>query len=282
MSAAFSAIARHLHQRLGRYLNKNAPAAAGAPGEASSSGHNAETEALASVLNGLGRRDTLEPLLMLEAFLSSGEHLTTEAFSEYLTEKGFDCSNEKAAEVLELFLAAGFAVKHHAEGGRTLYEHTRPGLHHDHIICSGCGRTSEFNRPDVDGLIEKIACDESYCHLDHKLVVYGLCADCRRRRRFGLPLAETAPGESVMVVGYNGPDDLRRRLSDLGFRKGARLKILGEQAGSVIVLLDGCRLALSGEMAAGVVVKASGREQCRAGGPPIPHHHHHHHRHKKH
>ncbi|MDL2260073.1 FeoA domain-containing protein [Deltaproteobacteria bacterium OttesenSCG-928-K17] len=277
MSAAFATIARRLHNRLGQYLDKTSAGEGGlkaGPGL----GQAAETEALASVLNGLGRNDTLVPLLMLEAFLSSGEHLTAEGFSDYLRQKEIDCTPEKAAEILELFNSAGFALKHHAADGSVLYEHTRPGLHHDHIICSGCGKTAEFNRPDVDGLIATIAHDEDFCHLDHQLVVYALCPECRRRRRAGLPLTEITAGERVVVAAIEGPDDFRRRLADLGFRKGAGLRVLGGQSGSVIVLLDGCRLALGPDMASGIMVRATGHEYHHHGG----HGHHHCPHHKRH
>ena len=276
MSAALTRMAQKLHRRLGNYLNRCG--CQGLPdGTAKTAAYADEAEALATLLTGLGHRNTVEPLLMLEVFLSSGEHLTAADFVRLLGERGHEVNEEKAAGTLELFRSLGFAVKNYAEDGRVLYEHIRPGLHHDHIICSGCGRTVEFNRPDVDGLIEKIACDENFCHLDHRLVIYGLCPTCRRRRHDGLPLAETSVGETVVVVDFQGPDDLKHRLRDLGLRRGIRLKVLGEQSGSTIVLFEGCRLAMGPEMAAGLIVRATGRHNScpgPGGGFHLPHHHH--------
>lgn len=223
-----------------------------------------EAEALSAVLSALGHPNSEEHLFMLEAFLASGEHLSAEAFSRILRDRGRDLPPEKAASALELFRALGLAEKHFADDGQAMYEHTRPGLHHDHIVCGSCGRTTEFNRPDVDGLIEKIACEEDYCHLHHQLVIYGLCPECRRRRAEGLPLADTTAGEIVVVVGFEGPEETRRQLGDLGLRRGGRLKVLGEQSGAVIVLLDGCRLALGPELAAGVLVRTVGPGQCHS------------------
>lgn len=266
MSAALTRMAQRLHQHLGRYLDR----CGGRPaGDASVKlpPRTGEAETLVTLLAGLGYQNTLEPLLMLEVFLASGEHLTAADFVAKMKAGGHEVSEEKAVGTLELFSSLGFAAKNYTEDGRIIYEHTRPGLHHDHIICSGCGRTVEFNRPDVDGLIEKIACDENFCHLDHRLVVYGLCPSCRRRRHDGLPLSETTVGESVVVVDFVGDDDLKNRLRDLGLRRGARLKILGEQAGSVIVLFDECRLAMGPELARGLVVRATGRNYCP---PPMP------------
>lgn len=273
MSAALTKMAQSLHRHLGRYLDRCSGQGEG-EGLVKTSPHAGETEALATLLNGLGHQNTVEPLLMLEVFLSVGEHLTADNFVKLLKSQGHEVSEEKAAGALELFTSLGFAAKNYAEDGRVIYEHNRPGLHHDHIICSGCGRTVEFNRPDVDGLIEKIACDENFCHLDHRLVIYGLCPTCRRRRHEGLPLAETKVGETVVVMDFNGSDESKVRLRDLGLRRGARLKILGEQSGSIIILFDGCRLAMGPEMSAGLLVRATGKNYCRK--PALgPHNHHH-------
>lgn len=272
MSAALNKMAQSLHRHLGKYLNRCECSGQGG-GAIKTSPHAGELEALVTLLTGLGHQNMVEPLLMLEVFLASGEHLTVASFVEKLKERGHEVSEEKASEALKLFTSLGFAAKNFTEDGRGLYEHTRPGLHHDHLICSGCGRTVEFNRPDVDGLIEKIACDENFHHLDHRLIVYGLCPACRRRRCDGLALSETKAGETVVVIGFNGSDELKHCLRGMGLRRWAHLKILGEQSGSIIVLFDGCRLALGPELASNLMVRATGRKQCAKPGFGSAHNH---------
>lgn len=280
MNTALTEVARRLHKRLGRFLdNRDNPHRSNHERELPNlhdEHHHGrirggrpmdkalDAETFSALLAGLGYSNTMEPLFMLEAFLSAGTHLTAPEFSRFLKNRGRDISTEKAAGALELFTSLGLAEKIPAEDGQIIYEHTHPGLHHDHIICSGCGRATEFHRPDVDGLIEKIAGDEDFSHLHHKLTIYGLCPECRHRRHVGLPLADTAVGENVVVVSFNGSEAVKRRLGDMGLRRGARLRILGEQSGSMIVLFDGCRLAMGPEMAEGVMVRAVGRgHRCR-------------------
>lgn len=261
MSPTLTRVVQRLHHHLGRYLARCGPAMSRA-GVTKTDPHAGETEALATLLAGLGHQEPVESLFMLETFLKADVHLTASIFSRLMTDRGYEVSEEKAATVLELFTSLGFAEKNHTEDGRILYEPSRPGHHHDHIICSGCGQTTEFNQPAVDHLIEKIACEENFSHLQHKLVIYGLCPECRRRRHEGLPLAETKVGEMVKVVGFKARDELKQRLSDLGLRRGAVLKVLGEQSGSMIVLFDCCRLALGPEMSEAVIVQALERDHC--------------------
>lgn len=261
MSPTLTRVVRRLHHHLGRYLDRCGPALSQA-GLVMAPPQAGETEALATLLAGLGHQDPVEHLFMLETFLKADVHLTAPIFSRLMSERGHEVSEEKAAAVLELFNSLGFAERHHTEDGRILYEPSRPGHHHDHLICSGCGQTTEFNRPEVDHLIEKIACEEDFSHLQHKLVIYGLCPDCRRRRHEGLPLAETKVGELVTVVSFKGPAELRHRLGALGLRRGAQLKVLGEQSGSMIVLFDCSRLALGPEMSQAVIVRAVESDHC--------------------
>lgn len=261
MRGSFTNMARLLHDRLGRYLDSLAEVASSPTAMVKTSACAGESEAFSALLTGLGHQNPAEPLFMLDAFLTYDDHLSAEDFAALLEDSGRPASPEKAVRALELFTSLGFAQKHFTEGGQALYEQNRPGRH-DHIICSGCGRTVEFNRPDVDDLIEKITCDEEYCRLNHRLVIYGLCPECRRRRAEGIPLTDAAVGESVCVVGFTGSDDLKRRLGDLGLRRGSRFKVLGEQTGAMIVFMEGCRLAMGPELAAGVMVKSAGEGYC--------------------
>lgn len=262
MSAAFTRAVRRIHRQLGQYLDKW-EGASGKPfvvahGKATHAPFAGEKEALTTILSGLGHQNPEEPMFMLEVFLASQQHVTAEDFQELMAQHGRKISLERAQVSLEFFTAMGFSERHYTGDGRALYERGGPDSHHDHIICSGCGRNLEFNRPEVDRLIEKISCEEEFCHLQHKLVIYGLCPECRKRRAFGLPLSETAVGEVVAVARLEGDEETLRRLSGLGLHRGARLKVLGEQGGAMIVLLDNCRLAMGPELSAKVMVRACG------------------------
>lgn len=51
--------------------------------------------------------------------------------------------------------------------------------HHDHLICTNCGKIIEFN----DDLIElnqiKIATKNNFILKEHVMTIYGLCEDCQ-------------------------------------------------------------------------------------------------------
>ncbi len=248
-------MARRLHSCLGRYLDRHIPCASEPLLNNKRPVQTQEGPSLNRLLSSLGHRDPAKPLFMLESFLSAGVHLSAEDFAAVLKGAGRDTSPEEAGQALELFCALGFAQKLFTEDGRPFYEYLRPDLHHDHILCSGCGQTVEFHQPLVDNLIETIACDENFSQLSHRLIIYGLCPECRRRRQEGIPLTEAASGEVLRVLSLTGSEEIKKRLEALGLRRGSALRILGGQTGAVIVMLEGCRLAMGPDLAAAVMVR---------------------------
>ena len=54
----------------------------------------------------------------------------------------------------------------------------RPAGHHDHLICSGCGKVIDFTGCDVAGLEKKLSSRTGFVIQEHRLDFYGKCADC--------------------------------------------------------------------------------------------------------
>ena len=132
-----------------------------------------------SDLKKAGLKVTLPRLKILEMLeRSNTRHLSAEDIYRSLHESGEDLALATVYRVLTQFEAAGLVVRHHFEGGQSLFE-LDGGSHHDHIICIKCGRVDEF----VDATIEKrqhsIAEEAGYQMTDHSLTIYGLCPDCR-------------------------------------------------------------------------------------------------------
>jgi len=59
-----------------------------------------------------------------------------------------------------------------------VYEHESAGTHHDHLVCSQCGRTVEFEYPAIEVLQEAVARNHGFVLKRHHLELVGICADC--------------------------------------------------------------------------------------------------------
>lgn len=107
-------------------------------------------------------------------------HLSAEDVYKELLAAGEDIGLATVYRVLTQFEAAGILVRHHFDGGQSVFELNRGG-HHDHLVCVKCGLILEF----VDEVIEErqraIAEQKGFKIADHSLVIYGVCPKCQTR-----------------------------------------------------------------------------------------------------
>lgn len=127
-----------------------------------------------------GLKITLPRLKILEILENAKEHhLSAEDIYKELIESGDVIGLATVYRVLTQFEEAGLVVRHHFEGGQSVFELDH-GKHHDHLVCVKCGKVEEF----VDSVIEKrqqeIAKEAGFMITDHSLNIYGVCSPCQR------------------------------------------------------------------------------------------------------
>ena len=52
-------------------------------------------------------------------------------------------------------------------------------VHHHHVVCSGCGRTSEISDADLQRVVRRVGRQTGYRIDDHRLELFGLCPACQ-------------------------------------------------------------------------------------------------------
>ena len=70
-----------------------------------------------------------------------------------------------------------------------------------------------------------------------------------------MPLALAALGEVKTILELKGKDEMKKHLSSLGFVKGERVQILGENQSGMIVLVKGARVALNKGLMSKIIVE---------------------------
>lgn len=136
-------------------------------------------------LRDAGLKVTLPRVKILEMLERSDlRHMTAEEIYRSLMDSGEDIGLATVYRVLTQFEAAGLVVRHHFEGGQSVFELDR-GEHHDHIVCLDCGYVEEF----IDETIEKrqnaIAKEHGFEVSDHSMILYGKCTKnpCPHRKK---------------------------------------------------------------------------------------------------
>jgi Fur family ferric uptake transcriptional regulator len=51
--------------------------------------------------------------------------------------------------------------------------------HHDHLICSQCGKIVEFENEQIEALQKKVAKENGFLLTDHLMQLYGICSECQ-------------------------------------------------------------------------------------------------------
>jgi len=109
-------------------------------------------------------------------------HMSAEDVYKRLLESGDDIGLATVYRVLTQFETAGLVVRHHFEGGHSVFE-INQGHHHDHIVCVKCGKVDEFIDEVIEGRQRAIADKLGYDITDHSLYLYGICAGCQGKKR---------------------------------------------------------------------------------------------------
>ena len=128
-----------------------------------------------------GLKATLPRLKILE-FLENSEvrHMSAEDVYKSLLETGEEVGLATVYRVLTQFESAGLVVRHHFEGGQSVFEMAQ-GKHHDHILCVKCGKVDEFVDETIEDRQKKIADQKGYTMTDHSLYIYGICPECQKK-----------------------------------------------------------------------------------------------------
>ncbi|TAJ24483.1 MAG: transcriptional repressor [Nitrospirae bacterium] len=106
------------------------------------------------------------------------EHITAEQMYRMLAKKDPHIGLATIYRTLNLFCEAGLAQARHF-GTQTQYDNVSHKGHHDHLICTGCGKIVEFENCDIERLQEEVAKRNGFTIQTHKLELYGLCSGCR-------------------------------------------------------------------------------------------------------
>lgn len=123
-----------------------------------------------------GLKVTLPRLKILEIFAKGGgEHMSAEAVYRHLLEEGEEkIGLATVYRVLTQFESAGLVSRHNFDGGQAVFELDEGG-HHDHIVCTHCGKVVEFVDSTIEQRQSAIAKQEGFELTDHSLVLYGKC-----------------------------------------------------------------------------------------------------------
>ena len=132
-------------------------------------------------LKSTGLKATLPRLKILEIFQGGKQrHMTAEDVFRVLLDERSDIGLATVYRVLTQFEQAGILLRSNFESGKAVYE-LNEGQHHDHFVCTSCGKVEEFYDPEIEKRQLLIANEMGWTIQDHSMSLYGQCADCAKK-----------------------------------------------------------------------------------------------------
>lgn len=132
-------------------------------------------------LKSTGLKATVPRLKILEIFQAGSQrHMTAEDVFRVLLDERSDIGLATVYRVLMQFEQAGLLRRTHFESGKAIYE-LNEAQHHDHLVCTGCGRVEEFFDAEIEQRQQAIAREKAWLLQDHAMSLYGLCETCAAR-----------------------------------------------------------------------------------------------------
>jgi len=214
-----------------------------------------------TIIEADGKDRIQDRLDIISVFLGTEEHITLEEMLHLLREKDYDFEPRFVKQCMNRMVDLGFAQKKQFEGQPIRYEHRHLGKHHDHLICTKCGKIVEFADETMERLQVEIAARSGFHMLQHRMDIYGLCSQCLSKRTLLMPLTMSKEGERVVIREIAGGRRKQARLADMGLRPGDLIEIINNAGRGRIILAHGpTRLAIGRGIAEKIMVSISDQD----------------------
>jgi Fur family ferric uptake transcriptional regulator len=119
--------------------------------------------------------------LILETFLADEGHRSVEDIYRAVRASDPRVGYTTVYRTMKILADCGLAREIDLADGITRYEHLYNHQHHDHMICMECGNSIEFYNEEIEAVQDLASEQLGFKVLDHKLQIYGVCRDCRKR-----------------------------------------------------------------------------------------------------
>ncbi|HEY1406004.1 MAG TPA: transcriptional repressor [Spirochaetota bacterium] len=132
-----------------------------------------------------GLKSSNQRAIILSAMNSDGKHHTVDEIYSSLQKDHPDIGIATVYRTIRLLCDAGIARELIINHQVSRYEIVSDDEHHDHIVCTSCGRFVEISSDLIEKEQVRIAGQNDFTLTDHSLILYGLCKECGTTSKTG-------------------------------------------------------------------------------------------------
>jgi len=125
-------------------------------------------------------KQTRQREIILDTFIKIGGHVSAEELYHKVIKRDPSVGLATVYRTLTLLCQSGIAQQQEFGEGKTRFEVVQDYKHHDHLICTKCGKIIEFENCDIERQQEQVAKTHKFTIYSHKLEIYGLCRECKK------------------------------------------------------------------------------------------------------
>ncbi len=133
---------------------------------------------LKSYMETKGLKSTSQRDYIADVFFKTSTHISLDELLKKVRRKTPGIGYATVYRTMKLLMECGLAVARQFGDGQSRYENIPQGGHHDHIICIRCSKIAEFQNTKIEQLQSEIAKKMGFTVVNHKLELYGYCAEC--------------------------------------------------------------------------------------------------------
>ena len=128
-----------------------------------------------------GLRQTTPRQKVTDIFLKTERHLSTQELYDIVRKKYKNIGYATVARTLKLLAEAELCNIVDFGDGTQRFEHRYGHEHHDHLICTKCGRFVELFSKKLEKLQNELVKKHGFLRQSHRLDLFGTCPKCQKK-----------------------------------------------------------------------------------------------------
>jgi len=118
---------------------------------------------------------------VLDIFLSTEKHVSVDELYKLVKKHYPDIGYTTVYRAMRLLSESGLCQEINFGDGILRFEHKYGHEHHDHLICTRCGKFIEAAKPEIEEMQDALARKYRFTPTRHKLQIFGICSRCFKK-----------------------------------------------------------------------------------------------------